>query len=282
MARSLALILALGACTPDDAKGTLNRYPDATIATEQDALDWATIASAPNAFYQSYLPYFLIGRYGGAGCPAVTETEAGRTYTGDCTDADGRTWLGVATESETEITYDSFGYAIPSEACGGEETALFHGGITGVEQAGALDFTLDLLVDVEDFDDDCHPESGSIAILYGGTRAGGDSGPEVWNGAGELGSSEWGRVEAETVEEVIADEVCPDEALSGTTTITAGRTTLVITYDGETDCDPASTVQWSLDGEAQGELRGVSCASGPRGGAWALGLVLLLLGGRRR
>mgnify|MGYP001270728821 CR=1 FL=1 len=59
---------------------------------------------------------------------------------------------------------------------------------------------------------------------------------------------------------------------------------MVVTYDGESDCDEASTVQWSLNGEDQGEMEGVSCSTGtqPKNALAILGLLLGLILIRRR
>jgi hypothetical protein len=43
--------------------------------------------------------------------------------------------------------------------------------------------------------------------------------------------------------------------------------TVVISYDGETDCDDDDAARWSRDGQDQGLVTGVSCAvTGNRAG----------------
>ena len=86
---------------------------------------------------------------------------------------------------------------------------------------------------------------------------------------------------ATTVNEVLDNAVCNSEALSGTTTLTGDGHTAVITYDGATSCDTASTVTWTLDGAPKGVISGSSCSARPlpeRGAGWtALPVVALAL-----
>src|SRR5207237_7006940 len=81
---------------------------------------------------------------------------------------------------------------------------------------------------------------------------------------------------------------CFSEAHSGTTTLTGGGKTAVITYDGGTDCDEEGTVTWTLDGVDQGEVAGVACTvTGVHGRAsgsllLAAGAIAIALSRRRR
>jgi hypothetical protein len=62
--------------------------------------------------------------------------------------------------------------------------------------------------------------------------------------------------------------------------------TVVITYDGATDCDDDDSARWSRDGEDQGLVAGVTCSLGGGqttcAGTIALVVAVILLAGRRR
>jgi MYXO-CTERM domain-containing protein len=83
--------------------------------------------------------------------------------------------------------------------------------------------------------------------------------------------------------------VCAGQPASGSTTLTSGSDTAVITYDGESDCDDKQNAQLSVNGEDRGLIDGIDCSlrpGGARGGSSVAGAVLLLalgaLGVRRR
>lgn len=272
-----------------------------------------SMASAPNAFLQSYLPILTADislQFGGT-CPTKTESGATTTYTGGCTDEEGQTWSGSATleqgESGGTIEYDGFGFA-STTSCGGMgypsstewNGRLEMGGMP--TPGGAGTFETDLRVDLTGPDeDDCSASTYAWAFDYAGTfeegpDGDGDSEPDaqIYDGEGEFGilivsgdPSLEGRVSAETVDEIVVTTftsdtsftLCQTEALSGTTTIEAGGQTTVITYDGDTDCDEESTVTWSLDGASQGELAGIGCSVATTRSSSGAGIAFLLLGG---
>jgi hypothetical protein len=118
----------------------------------------------------------------------------------------------------------------------------------------------------------CAAPATSIAYAYSGSFKGADT-SRTWNGSGKAGTSALGGASVSTKDEVISSSVCGHEAASGTTTVTAGSTSMVITYDGATKCDTDSRVKWSLDGADQGELVGVQCGVAPGGELAALALA---------
>jgi len=241
----------------------------------------------------------------GNGCPEATETSDGFIVDGGgCTSEDGQTWTGriiargferdadgeLSAGSDAEILYESLTLEGPSECPTVTTTtrAIIDGGMTMTAGGpGVVDFELDLEIRGSGVTEDC-VDVGMLSGFYqyqGSRREEGTR--TIWNGSGRFGNSETGVFEAATDEEVIDSSVCSDEALSGTTTVTAGSDVMVITYDGETDCDETSTATWTYNGADRGEIEGVSCAVSPGSRArpgLALGMLgaLLLLGLSRR
>jgi MYXO-CTERM domain-containing protein len=76
--------------------------------------------------------------------------------------------------------------------------------------------------------------------------------------------------------------------VSGSITLHAQGDTAVVTYDGETDCDPDQNAHLSVNGKDRGFVSGINCAmrNGTRGSssfpAGLLALTLLLAHSRRR
>ncbi len=146
-------------------------------------------------------------------------------------------------------------------------------------------FTIDVTERGEEVVDDCELREVDRVVQYAGELLG-EPEHQVWNGSGVWSDID-GRFEAETVDQVFDEAICVSEALSGFTRV-RGESEAVFTYDGATDCDEDSTVTWTLDGEPQGELSGVSCAvgrlPGSRGPAALVlgGLFALAWRGRRR
>ena len=281
-----------------------------------------SLGSAPNAFYQSYLPIFTADinlQFGGT-CPTKTEEGSTVTYTGGCTDDDGDTWAGTAVQSMSgagsSISYEGFGFASIT-SCGGMGYATggtWDGGIelSGTPAPGAsISFEADLVVELEALDEsDCSTGTQAWGVVLAGEMSegsqdgDGDGEPDtqIFSGSGQVGVdvlvgdvSIEGKVETETLDEVVTTTftsdtsftLCSTEALSGETTHEGGGSVTVITYDGDTDCDADSTVTWTLDGTAQGEVAGVACSvaavGAPATGVlWLTGGCCLVLALRRR
>jgi hypothetical protein len=123
-------------------------------------------------------------------------------------------------------------------------------------------------------------------ITYSGTVQGGYTGATTWNGSGSIsrdgitiGS---GEVEASTVNQVRDNAACGGEPASGTTTMTSDSHTVVITYDGATDCTDKHTAKWTKDGEDMGSIEGITCSSGRSGAGGLLFVLVALVWARRR
>lgn len=280
--RALPLLLFTFACKPD-AEDILDDLPPAALNTAEAVQYWSSV-SAPNLLLNAYSPLLAVyaaEEQGPVDCPVGSAEGDVTTYTGGCTDNEGNTWEGTLTVHPDAIVYTGLELGQPSEDCPGAVTTLFlDGRLGGDREAEPLSFSLDLAMHIEGPDASCDPSGGELAILYNGTqRADGEA--ELWSGTGRVGDTERGWVDATTTDERLDQSVCPTQAASGQTTLTNGTDVVVITYDGATDCDEQSEVPWSLNGEPQGMLSGVSCAvGGPAGGALAAVLALGML--RRR
>lgn len=288
---------ALVGCGP--AGGALDSYSEAKLETDADASRWAVRSSAPQVYTSSTALLSILGLNGTGEAKSTTcpkQTQDGNTLRveGGCTDEEGRKWVGSARrESEAagsstgKFIYDDFGYEGTTD-CGGNQVAqklVFKGtvNVTGTQEKTLFD--VNVLVEGEGPDDEtCTVEKGSSAWEYQGTIQNPGTSKQVWNGSGRVGDSDKGVVSAETKDEVIDSNACGNEASSGTTTMKSGANTVLITYDGASDCETTSTVQWSLNGTAKGELVGVSCAApgGPLAGWIIAGLSAVALLRRRQ
>jgi MYXO-CTERM domain-containing protein len=284
------------------AAEALNKYKPASLASEADVKEWAGRSSAPVIYFSSNLPLALSGVVGSMNeqdptCPVQKKHGDTTLITGGCTDKDGVEWIG-SMEQKTEgaqknvrITYDGFGYKRAS-TCQGKtrhSTLVFEGTSTATGSEYTKDIEIDVRMDSSRLDEgSCTTTSASAAWEYRGSIKGWGldikKGNQVWSGSGRIGYEPLGVVEVETKSEVVEPSRCASEALSGSTTITSGGHTALIEYDGETDCDKTSTVKWSFDGKAQGEMEGVSCsaARGPALSAWGVALLGALGLMRRR
>ncbi|OJT21441.1 hypothetical protein BO221_26850 [Archangium sp. Cb G35] len=292
------------------AAEALNKYKAASLASETDVQEWAERSSAPNIYAIANVAVTLVALTGGSegadpNCPVEKKDGKTTRITGGCTDKNGVEWIGsmeLVSEEEGEssgiqnarYTYDNFGYQ-KTYTCGGKTGVnkfAFHGTTSVTGTKAKKEFAIDVRLESSELRDEdsdsCETLSSTAAWEYKGTVDGADTalgnGRQTWNGSGRMGSEERGVVEVATKDEVVDDSVCDDEAASGSTTIKSGGHTAVITYDGATDCEEASTVQWSLDGKASGEMEGVSCsaASGPTFAAWGVALLGALGLMRRR
>jgi MYXO-CTERM domain-containing protein len=248
--------------------------------TEDDMIEWADSASAPAVYGQALTPLILASfAADGDTCPVIVEEGTTTTYTGGCTDMEGNEWVGSAVADTEGVVYDGFGFTGEVDECPGmTQTLRFYGSVTteaGVTGNGS--FTIDVRIEGSgaDPDADCAEREEVAGIDYEGTVTS-EGEAQTYSGSGRIGSSERGYVDAVTEDETVDDSICSNEALSGTTTITAGGHTAVITYDGATDCEETSTVTWTYDGEDRGELSGIQCSSG--GGAGGAASLLLIVG----
>lgn len=272
--RYIALLgaLALSGCKPSPT----SQFEEADLTRADVVHDLANTISAPKAYTVAVVLAAALDPE--ATCPAASPGPDAETtiYTGGCTDESGHTWFGQATvrvegEQVGVITYEDFGSEGPQTCTSGgtvTSRSSFDGTVTLVQDGS---YTIDVTGEGDDVDlDACTATRAEVVLTYEGQRVDTSDTVSVWSGHGEVGNSTLGRAEAETVDEVVDEDGCETEAQSGATTLTTKDHTVVITYDGATDCDPESTVTWTLDGADQGELLDVSCATpGAAFGAWA-------------
>jgi len=286
------------------AGGVLGGLPPAAIDTSANVLFFAESGSAPKMFYSSLVPYLLVSVGGDASCPHQQVSGSTVTYTGGCTSTNGATYSG--TMSVTTVTLATgvsiadggihySGWKIATtQTCGGASytgDVDFDGSLNTHAGGG---WNVDLVETVLGIDSACTAASYQAAYSYTGTLASQSTGQiTTWNGSGTLGFKGApgvadGKVSAATQDEIIDQTVCSEEAKSGTTTLTSGSHTAVLTYDGATACD--GNVPWSYDGTPKGTLTGIDCdvaesSGGPAAIAGALGVAaatLALARARRR
>ena len=277
---------------------------DATLATSEAAVVWSG-TSAPHVLWW-FLPAAIAENWEDAtdeelqavGCPTLNRTDRGLEVIGNgCTDEEGGVWHGSLRPSpdvDGQTVVRGFGWQTdPIPGCDGRTSYQIFDGV--FSQANNQ---TDLLLAVQhlEFNGDCTILEDRDLAFEGWVRS--TTSTEQADVEGQSTEIEVttyshqgvvavdsdrvsGIVTAQTVDERLSDELCETEALSGTTTVTAGADVMVITSDGDVDCDEQSTVTWMLNGENQGTLVGVSCSSaGASTGLWLVGLLVALA--RRR
>jgi len=286
---------------PSAAAVKLDSYKKGSVSTSDSALVWAKKASAPLMYLQISTASSLGSSTpdGGArdpSCPVETDEGLTTRKTGGCTDKNGVEWVGSMTESFSvtggfTYTYSGFGYH-HTVSCGDKSARgklVYDGTVTLSASGETQGFEAQLIQEALTIDEStCAETVVSSAMEYKGSVTGvsskDESKPSTWNGSGRIGTPELGTISAETRNEVIHSQTCAFEAISGGTTLTGDNHKVDITYDGATDCATDATVQWSLDGAAQGKLEGVACAAanGPTLALWGVGVFGLLGVMRRR
>jgi hypothetical protein len=285
-----------GGGASDGGSGFINTLSAAPLSTKADGAHFNQL-SAPQAFAAGVGLVFLT--QSDAGCPVVTDDGTTMTATGGCTTQDGNTYGGAFTMVRTSagaqtgtITYNGFSITNQSTcsdggSSGGATTVTLDGtAVLTQPSASQTNFTVDLQETQTGFNaTTCATGSDRLGWNYAGSAVSTptDAGStfNTWNGSGKFGIQSIGLISATTVNEVVDSAICGSEAASGTTTVTSGRNSMVITYDGASKCDQEGTVLVSINGTAQGEYSGVSCASAPGLGSLALALGVMMLLRRR-
>ena len=287
-------------------------YADADL-TNPDTVRVFSQASSPNVLLLSLsLVTIVTNAADSDGCPVVAkDKKAGIvTFTGGC-EAGGLSVTGTMTlalddvDNPTQQTVEfSKDFLIeqeqPCDATGSVTNRIGVSGTMIFQESGVFDVDIALLG--SDIDTKACTSFPNDSLLdYQGTTSTGfeigdgetetttttTSGPEkpaVYSGSGRYATTSiaTGKVDAVTDNEQILGDTCNTEALSGTTTLTTDANEVVITYDGASDCDPESTVTWTLNGAAQGELEDVACSTGATPASFMMLLGTLFLLRRRR
>jgi len=291
--------LSLTGCGGDGVAEELDSYKEAKLESSDDVQPWSGSASAATIFFSS-MTIMLVADLAHQGddatnCPEVITEGAKKTYRGGCTDESGKTWFGTAvteefSQEETSlgvIRYEGFGYE-STKPCGGQTAASslkVDGEIKGEgsKNSSKPTFDINFRMAVSSVSDDCTVKSDTLIIDYaGGFEKLGNG--QKWRGKGWIGTASRGKLEVSTEEQIIDTQACLHESISGSTTLKSGKNTVVVTYDGATDCDEDSTAHWSLNGQDQGEMAKIGCSAGGGGMglAWGALAALLILLPRRR
>lgn len=248
------------------------------LENDDDVAGWANASSALGVYTLAHEPLAFANEafdFNDPDCPTISDDGTTVVITGRCEDSEGRTWAGEVTvlrrEGGWSLTLDVFG----DDRFGGMARTT---GSFEVDEEGE---------GFHSFEADLDRDGGiETRIVYSGTVEGGYQGPTVWNGSGRVSRDgvviNSGSVDAETVDQLRDNEICPGQGISGTTIMTSDAHTVVISYDGDTDCDEDDAARWSRDGEDQGLVTGVTCAAGGPAGAFAGLLVLLVAAALRR
>lgn len=220
-----------------------------------EALDdvkvWATTASAVAVYsnvHQDIAVFQGKQRYADSACPVVNNDAATWTAQGGCTDAEGKNWKG-----QLRIERD------------GDDFALSY---TGFDEREGTFSVRRLEPELHEFEARL-VIGGFTTIKYQGTVQGSYERRTLWNGAGTVERNGFlppsGTIEAATLAEVVDDDACAGQPVSGKTTLTSGGDVAVITYDGETDCDDAKNAELTVNGQPRGPIGGISCSVGAPG-----------------
>jgi len=237
--------------------------PAAPFAKEKDIQVWATNASAVAVYAHAYEP---IGVSDGAlsypdpACPETSDDGTTFTIRGGCTDASGNEWSGQAT-----VTRD------------GEDRLLTFDGFE--DKDGVVRLTM-LGPSLREFD--ASLTHGEVTTIdYVGTVEGDYTGRTVWNGEGRVEREGFlppvGSVDATTVDEVVDNDVCAGQPVSGATTLRTRDHTAVIVYDGATDCDPEENARLTVNDEDRGLIGGILCTVNSVGARRAPSIPVFLL-----
>lgn len=249
--------------------------PAAPFRKTEDIQVWATSASAV-AVYSNVYEIFGVAdghlTFPDSSCPMTSDDGTTLTVSGGCTDGSDREWSGEAT-----VTRD------------GDESSVVLDDFNGNDGSVSRRFTAPSFYEFE-------AElviGGVTTISYSGSVEGDYVGASTWNGSGRVEREGYlppnGEVEATTADQVVNDDLCSGQPVSGSTTLQAQGDTAVITYDGATDCDADANARLSVNGKDRGLVAGINCSAGRPGTRgsrapfviFALGLCVLRLRSRR-
>jgi hypothetical protein len=265
------LALTLAACG-DGGEGFT---PPPPFEDTEDVKVWATTASAVAIYSnvnQDIAVFHGQKTYADTSCPVLEDDGTTYSATGGCTDSDDKEWKGKLT-----IERDGDDFLLDYDGFEG------HKGSFSVHQVEPAlhEFEARLIL------------GGFTTVDYIGSVQGGYDQRTIWNGNGTVERDGFlppnGTVEANTLNEIVDNELCAGQPASGTTTLTSGQDKAVITYDGESDCDENKNARLTVNGEERGMIEGINCRAAAAGapasrGAFALMTlcgVLLMLRQRR-
>ena len=237
---------------------------------------WATTASALSVYSRVHDPIaFADGEspFPDADCPMWTDDGVIATLEGGCVTDEGERYAGMVT-----IIRD----------IDGNRDAFFSGwgkGRDGVDPATGEVHIRELAEDDHEFDIVLSIDAlAPLTIDYSGRVEGYYREATTWNGEGTVRRESFspaGLAHAVTVDQVRDGDVCGNQPASGQTTIEVDDQTLVVTYDGATDCDEGQAAAYSVNGVDRGWIDGIGCRTAPGPGGSPAWLLLLVAAGLR-
>src|SRR5262245_40048137 len=196
MFRLLPLALLVLACGSDKEFSAAPPFEDV-----EDVKVWATSASAVSVYSHAYESIGVadgVLDYDDPACPVLSDDGVTMTVTNGCTDVNGREWRGTAT-----VIRDGDARSLAFDGFDGND------GSVELRRVGASlrEFDAELVI------------GGVTSIRYAGSIDGDYVGRAVFNGSGRVRRegyfSPTGTVEATTVDEVVDDETCSGQPVSG-------------------------------------------------------------------
>lgn len=263
-ARLLLLLLLLAGC----GGGT-------DVENPEHIASWANTASALAVFIPAYEPIATADgelTFDDPSCPVVVDDGTTLTITGGCTNEAGMRWNGEA----TVVRGAGGGYDLTLEEYGKGEAGSALSLVTGSfiiapTGDGAHTFDADYVQD----------GILTLDVDYEGSVRGSYDTATVWSGTGTVtrgGSTDAsGTATVTTIDQLRDWALCNNQSVSGSTTIEIDERTVVVEYDGATDCDDALTARYSVDGEDRGAVANVACAASSPGRPTSTWVPLLLL-----
>jgi len=252
------LALMLAACGDGGEVFT----PPPPFEDTEDVKVWATTASAV-ALYSNVNQDIAVFQgqqtYADSSCPVLEDDGSTYSATGGCTDSDDKEWKGKLT-----IERDGDDFLLDYDGFDG------HQGTFSVHQVEPTlhEFEAKLIF------------GGFTTVDYIGSVQGGYDQRTIWNGNGTVERDGFlppnGTVEANTLNEIVDNEVCAGQPASGTTTLRSGEDKAVIAYDGESDCDENKNAQLTVNGEDRGMVEGINCRASAAGAPASRGACALL------
>jgi hypothetical protein len=262
MAAFSVLLGACGSSSDPFEAGPPTR--DSSFENPDNVRIWVTATSAFALYAHVYEPVAVADgekTFTDPTCPVTDDDGTTLTAEGDCTDGDGVEHVGKLTVKRSGD---------------GNRAVTFEG--YGTRQQGQNADTRDGEALVLRIDDTNHDFSLSLVhdaglretVDYEGRVTGGYDGRTVWSGSGTVVREGLlppvGSAEVSTSAEVVDGDVCSGQPVSGNTSVTnASGDTVVVTYDGDVDCDDDQAASYALNGDPQGRITGISCSASPGG-----------------
>lgn len=276
-----ALSVLLGACgsssNPFEALPGPDPASDSSLENVDNVRIWVTSTSAFALYGHIYEPVAVADgekTFADPTCPVTDDDGTTLTADGGCTDADGVEHVGKLTvkrsaNGDRNLTFEDYGTRKQGQNA---DTRNGDAHVRRIDDTNH-DFSLSLV----------HDAGIRETIEYDGHVNGGYDGRSVWSGSGTVERDGLlppvGSAEVSTNAEVVDNDVCSGQPVSGNTMVkNAAEDTVVVTYDGDVDCDDEQAATYTLNAEPRGKITGISCTATPgstgAGGALvALGLV---------